>query len=743
MSNVLLKDILVTVLEPGTPGVPGTPGSPGSPAWDEILDYYVTGVVGDEYLWTIGGVTHVFNEWFYPLSDIVGGTTGFTATDTSLPGPGITVTSTPIYGTVHVHTVIHHPAVAPVPPTPGTPGTPAEIATNYQLGWNSSADSIDNITGDGEYKFSIDANTIGIFTGLSGVAVGEHYQRLEFGLYFTDRQVEVWESGVHVASSASFTTSDVFTIRRLGPEIAYFQGSMLLYRSTAQSSGTLFAYADLYSGGDQILNASLSSSVDSAFSETTPGVLSVSAPQPVFWASEDDGLLSISAPTPRVWISDDGRVTIAVPQPTVSILGSDFTGVAITVPSPAVDIEGDEETPVYGILQTLTPYPSMYMSVDVIAGSMNISVPPGKFLAWDGDGILQATVPQPTVFMLDAGSLCTIFTAGPAARASIDAEVLPDYYSPGIHAVGPKAVAAFYSGSFIAASGPVATAAVAINSDWNIVSVVGPVASASLDVKAGAVATVSATGPRASAAFYSGSFIHATGPAATANLTGLSGTVAGIAVTGPFASASVAGFSGSALSIVVTGPKAVRGDYNFIEAVGPAAQFFASNDASYAITEAYAVTLNNPAKPVTRYTNYRFQSIVRFGNDYIGFGPNGAFRLSGADDVGTPIAWSFKFGQTTETPGDEFGQGYKKMNLGVYFDGRFTGTAQLSVSVDDGTVYTYSKLMPDNKRDTLRFVPGKGLRGFAWQFGLSGTGPLDVYRAEFLQHALARKVKHG
>jgi hypothetical protein len=134
---------------------------------------------------------------------------------------------------------------------------------------------------------------------------------------------------------------------------------------------------------------------------------------------------------------------------------------------------------------------------------------------------------------------------------------------------------------------------------------------------------------------------------------------------------------------------------------------------------------------------------VRFGNDYLGFGPTGVFKLSGNDDAGTPILWSFTFGNTTEMPGDEFGQGYRKTNDGAYFDGRFTGTAMLSVSVDDGTVYTYSKLMPNNQRDTLRFVPGKGLRGFSWQFGLSGAGPCDVYRAEFLQRALSRKVKHG
>jgi hypothetical protein len=242
---------------------------------------------------------------------------------------------------------------------------------------------------------------------------------------------------------------------------------------------------------------------------------------------------------------------------------------------------------------------------------------------------------------------------------------------------------------------------------------------------------------------YSGEFISATLPKLTAAAVVTVPSTAQVTGRMPEMTAAVAGVIYAGAAVTASMPRITSAGWNYIGAGLPRMRALASNDASYSVTVAYAVTLTNKAKPVTRYTNYPFQSIVRFGNDYIGFGPIGAVKLAGADDAGTPIAWSFTFGDETRAADSRAGPTVYKTNSGVYFSGRFAGATALTVKVDDGSVYTYNKVVLASNRDTLRFVPGRGLLGFSWRFGLSGVGAMDLYRAEFIQRSLSRKVKHA
>jgi len=730
VGNILAKDILVTVLDPGKPATPGSPGSPGSPAWDEVVDYTTIGILYWQIVWKdASNNEHISNV----------------PPESMPPADATIISETPVFGPIHVHEVIHHDAVPPTPPTPGTPGTPPVLSQNYQLGWNCSADSIDPIPANGMYQFSVPVNVAGVFTGLAhdGTAVGTHYERITYALYFNAGSVQVYEANTPATAPVSYVASDVFTIRRVGAEIAYYQNSTLLRVSTTPSSGQLRTYAALYEGGDEIVDAVISQTVDVGFYAETSGQLSTVSGQPFVLFSETDGLLRTIYGAGAVYFDQGATLSVTGPEPLVRFMGPDVGILSVEGPGYVINLgENVGLVPNYGLFGTVSLEPQVFMYGGPVPSWIVHGPTPGTFFA-GSDGAWVVRGPAPEILLGEPGN--TIFATAPRPRAFIVGDILPEYYSLGIHAKAPHPTALLYGGATISAKAPRPTASLTGDNSYGIIKAKAPRPVAYITALVGDIGIVVATAPKPTAQIYGGVTIAATAPAPTATITATLGIVGTITATAPSPRAAVTAVVGIAVAINATAPRPQALAWNLITATAPRPRFYidASNEAAYTVTDAYVVTLNNPAKPVTRYTNYPFQSIVRFGNDYLMFGPSGVFKLGGADDAGTPIAWSFKFGQTTETPGDEFGQGYKKTNLGVYFDGRFTGTAQLSVSVDDGTVYTYSKLMPDNKRDTLRFVPGKGLRGFAWQFGLSGAGPLDVYRAEFLQHALARKVKHG
>ena len=225
--NELIKDF--------APPVPGVPGNPGHPAYC---------IITSRIAWTTYWLAYV-HHWISrlptppagtPLADLILGT-GHSWWDTH--GAYFTVISQ-----------ICYPAV---PPVEGVPAQPAD----YFLGWNAGARSVLTLVGGGYYQFSMPTGVIGAVTGLTDSDSGTTYTTIKYGIYFSDTQFRVIESGKFKTRPAEYAYGDVFKVLRSGGVVTYHQNASLLYTSLRGSIGTLFADASEYAGLDHIDNASM------------------------------------------------------------------------------------------------------------------------------------------------------------------------------------------------------------------------------------------------------------------------------------------------------------------------------------------------------------------------------------------------------------------------------------------------------------------------------------------------------
>jgi len=129
---------------------------------------------------------------------------------------------------------------------------------NPNLGWNSSARSVQSILDDGFANFSVDVAAKGVVVGLNEVpdSLSSDYFEITYGLYFADGYYQVVESGSNKTGKLTFTSSDVFTIARSNNIISYAKNNVIFYTSVTTSSVELLLDCSLYAGGDKIYNAS-------------------------------------------------------------------------------------------------------------------------------------------------------------------------------------------------------------------------------------------------------------------------------------------------------------------------------------------------------------------------------------------------------------------------------------------------------------------------------------------------------
>lgn len=129
---------------------------------------------------------------------------------------------------------------------------------NPNLGWNSSARSVQSILDDGYATFSVDVSSKGVVVGLNEVpdSLSSDYFEITYGLYFADGYYQVVESGSNKTGKLTFTSSDIFTVARSNSIISYAKNNVVFYTSVTTSSVELLLDCSLYAGGDKIYNAS-------------------------------------------------------------------------------------------------------------------------------------------------------------------------------------------------------------------------------------------------------------------------------------------------------------------------------------------------------------------------------------------------------------------------------------------------------------------------------------------------------
>lgn len=137
--------------------------------------------------------------------------------------------------------------------------------------------------------------------------------------------------------------------------------------------------------------------------------------------------------------------------------------------------------------------------------------------------------------------------------------------------------------------------------------------------------------------------------------------------------------------------------------------------------EAYAVNLTTGA--VTHYTNYPFDNILRFGQNYYGVASGGLYLIGGALDVIAEIA------AHAHTFQNSFGElNFKRLPY-VYVSGRSEGGVVVGVTADEGDTYEYESNWGEVPGTTNHRVNvGKGLRGVYYALDIKNVagGSLEL-----------------
>jgi hypothetical protein len=110
--------------------------------------------------------------------------------------------------------------------------------------------------GDCQAAFSI-GPVAGVAIGFNNTDLTPDFREIKFALYFVKQpgvgsQFVVMESGVQKTGWASYQTTDVFTIRRVGGIVTYWKGGTLIYTSATPSNEAMFLDTSLYAAGDYI-----------------------------------------------------------------------------------------------------------------------------------------------------------------------------------------------------------------------------------------------------------------------------------------------------------------------------------------------------------------------------------------------------------------------------------------------------------------------------------------------------------
>lgn len=142
------------------------------------------------------------------------------------------------------------------PYCPAVAYQPARIEQQAVLGWNAGANSITELAGDLHTVFTMPA-VAGVVIGLrSGRGKQTTPDLIEHGLYFNAlagaHLVHVVERGLGETSSVVRDLGDTFEIRRVAGRVTYWRNGVLLYASTARSTGAKVVNACMYASGDTV-----------------------------------------------------------------------------------------------------------------------------------------------------------------------------------------------------------------------------------------------------------------------------------------------------------------------------------------------------------------------------------------------------------------------------------------------------------------------------------------------------------
>ncbi|GKS91224.1 hypothetical protein [Acidovorax sp. SUPP2539] len=231
MSGTLTKKLIERTTV--TPGAPGTPGSPGQP-YIPPSDYVTTAVVCN---WVFLG-------------------TGQYSDDRTRNEIGRTVRICR-----EVQVINRSPGQPYIAPTPGTPSTPSTSRTELNLGWTGGAHTVDVLTEDGAFAFSVpqaSGAVVGLAANDSTTSPAEASHALQFG----SGRYRVTEGGVYQGVSGVHVPGTTYRISRSAGVVKISAAGDVVYTSSTPSSGPVSLDAALYAAGDTVVYLGMTQSAE-------------------------------------------------------------------------------------------------------------------------------------------------------------------------------------------------------------------------------------------------------------------------------------------------------------------------------------------------------------------------------------------------------------------------------------------------------------------------------------------------
>ena len=149
-----------------------------------------------------------------------------------------------------------------------------------------------------------------------------------------------------------------------------------------------------------------------------------------------------------------------------------------------------------------------------------------------------------------------------------------------------------------------------------------------------------------------------------------------------------------------------------------------------------SICLNNLA--VSQYCNHKFDSIVKFGERYIGAGQDGIATLDDAETDGGAVIDS-----VIELPLTDFGISHQKRLRSIYIGYETEGSLKLTVTNDEGNVreYTLTALTAGNIQHGGKVSINRDGKGRYWKLKIENVNGCDfsIDMIEVIPVILGRK----
>ena len=619
-----------------------------------------------------------------------------------------------------------------VPGTPEVPGVPTRYVELNTANWSSGSVSIPTTTGDGGYKFHVPASVVGVFVGIASNYPGTGYFGIQHALYFTRGTVAVYERGQQVGALGSYLSSDEFTIVQQAGKVWFLRNGVKEFDRPSRLSGTFRLASTQYIPGDSVVDAavvgaaSIESSADGRATmasfraygfDTAPGTWGVAELAPFGATATVQGHASGTATLGAILAIGSDR-PIAIGWGTLpgfeahgesGLLAPDFaTGFAYAGPARA---SGRMISGGIGLGMARLKAP-MAMGSDRPIAQGWAELPP--IFAWGGEGeeyrgallttkgryTLRSTISQGALSGFKATGPSPSLTATFGARVSLK---------------GPRP-----SMSATVTSPNITRASLAGPGGFGLESSVTMQEVVNADLQGpGEYALVSAMGAHAE--------IQGPGGYSLSSKATETGRIDGH-LTGP-------GFFGLQATVAaqgviranLVGPALQPAPRMYAWIVGPSFSLRSAISSPVTVAhESYVINLATGA--VSRYTDFPFDRIHRFGGRHFGIRPDGVYELTGSTDDGVPIESTVKTFQT------DFGTTNLKRVPYVYLFGRFGDDMTVGVQANEGIEYSFPAPAAVGGVQAVRAKAAQGIKGNAWAFSVAnvGGGDFEIERVEVI-----------